>query len=128
MSSHLIESLLMQGRENAISAQKLCDIIGLSDTRHLRLLVERERQDGALILSYSGQGGGYYLPADGEQGREEMRQFCSLMLSRVSSSIQSTEFIRKALKQNPCQLDLFAPSNMKNENINHAEEKDSEQL
>lgn len=108
MSSRLIESLLMHGHENAIPAQKLCDIIGISDTRHLRHLVEQERQDGALILSTSGHGGGYYLPADGEQGREEMQRFCSLMLARVSSSVKSIEFIQRELQKNGDQLDLFA--------------------
>lgn len=110
MSSRFIESLLMHGHENAIPAQKLCDIIGLSDTRHLRHLVERERQDGALILSTSGHGGGYYLPADGEQGREEMQQFCSLMLSRVSSSVKAIEFVRRELQKNEDQLDMFSPA------------------
>lgn len=109
MSSHLVESQLMQGHENAIPAQKLCDIIGLSDTRYLRLLVERERQNGALILSTTGQGGGYFLPADGKQGQEEMQRFCSLILSRVSSSMKSIEFIRKELKSNSDQYDLFSP-------------------
>ena len=104
----LIESLLPHGAENAIPAEDLCNIMGYSDTRQLRHEVSRERERGALILSTTGQGGGYFLPADGEQGQEEMQRFCAYRLSNIRAAMKSIQHIQAEIAKNENQISLFS--------------------
>lgn len=56
---------LRRGKANAIPAQQLADAMGIRDTRYLRVLVERERRNGAVILSSTDAlHNGYYLPSN----------------------------------------------------------------
>ena len=92
----VIESLLHKGEENAIRAETLMDMIGESDRRQLSKMIEGERRNGALILS-SGRGG-YYLPADGAKGRDEMRRHLSALDHRAKSTLAVGKPVREALK------------------------------
>ena len=59
---------LGKGRENAIPARQLADAMEIRDTRYLRLLIERERRNGAIILSSTDElYNGYYLPGCPEE-------------------------------------------------------------
>ena len=70
----LVERNLHKGAENAITGSDLVKIIGCRSTRYLQTMISIERKNGALILSSSN---GYFLPDDGEKGREEIQQFVS---------------------------------------------------
>ena len=59
----------MTGAENAIPTRTLVKLTGLS-VRDLRAQVAREREAGALILAKGD--GGYFLPDEGEKGRDEL--------------------------------------------------------
>lgn len=92
----VIESLLNRGEENAMRAETIMDMIGERDRRKLSKMIESERHDGAMILS-SGRGG-YYLPADGEKGRAEMRRHLAALDSRAKSTLAVGKPVREALK------------------------------
>lgn len=66
-----ITDFLKCGEENAIRKEVLCRLLH-TDIRGLRQRVANERSKGVLILASPGKKGGYFLPASGEQGIEEM--------------------------------------------------------
>lgn len=90
------------GAENAISAPMLAKRLGCN-RRQLRQLIEWERDAGAVILSDSH---GYYRPADGETGREELIVFVGSMTSRAISILNSTRSARQALGVLPGQVEF----------------------
>lgn len=89
-----VASLLQEGRENAVGAEYLCLRLGLPSSRALRKEIERERREGALILSNM-EKGGYYLPGS----IEEVRDFKETMESRARSTFLSIRSARKYLKE-----------------------------
>ncbi len=93
----MIAELLWQGKENAISTQDLLTISGLRSARTMQSVIERERANGALILSTSKNGGGYYLPSDGEKGRMELLEFESTLKSRALNTLKTLGNVRRAL-------------------------------
>ena len=56
-----------------MASKVLADLVGASSVRDLQHMVAFERERGALILSTCK--GGYYRPADGEQGQREIAAF-----------------------------------------------------
>lgn len=64
---------MKKGKQNAIPSKQLAKMAGCGSVRELQALVSQERQQGAVILSTSRNGGGYYLPADAEKVREFVR-------------------------------------------------------
>ena len=69
-------------------------MIGCRSTRQLQLLVSKERQHGALILSSEE---GYYLPSDGMKGREELTRFIATYRSMALSTLKVLNAAKKAL-------------------------------
>ena len=59
-----ITDALPYGREQAISSKRLAEMLGFSTVRSLQTAIERERRAGAVILSTTNDGGGYYLSND----------------------------------------------------------------
>lgn len=75
---------LRPGRENAIPARQLAAIMGIKDTRYLRLLVERERRNGAVILSSMDDlHNGYYLPGN----QAEVDRYIAQQSKRVKTTM-----------------------------------------
>ncbi len=66
-----VEALLRKGSENMLRTSFLTAISGMT-RRQLQAEIIRERRMGIPILSSCHGEGGYYLPADGEQGRKEL--------------------------------------------------------
>ena len=64
----MIEAILPHGAENAVPARVLAEHFGFRSVRQLQKAVEAERRHGAIILTQTG--GGYYRPAEGEEGQE----------------------------------------------------------
>ena len=93
-----IEALLPRGEANAIEMKTLVHIVGAKSSRDLRLMIERERRDGALILSTVRGRGGYYLPAEGEAGKEELAAFERTTTARAVSLFSMLRYVRQALK------------------------------
>ena len=94
-----IADLLRRGEENAISSRMLLQISGIPSKRELSSEIERERLGGALILSSSKRGCGYFLPSEGEKGITEMRRFYNSCSARAKSTYCSLRFIRRAIKE-----------------------------
>ena len=92
-----IEKILPIGKENAISTPDLVRLIGVGNSRTLQAMIERERNDGALILSSSS--GGYYLPASGAQGRQEINAFYRTVYARAVHSLRTLKTARRALRE-----------------------------
>lgn len=78
----IVPQYLMQGAENAIKAPQLVLQMGLKSQKVLRYLIAEERERGALVLSSSS---GYYLPSDGEKGRQEIQSYIASMEKRARS-------------------------------------------
>lgn len=93
----MIAELLWQGKENAISVRDLTVISGFKNPRTVQRIIERERANGALILSTNQKDGGYYLPSDGEKGRMELLEFESTLKSRALNTLKTLGNVRRAL-------------------------------
>lgn len=87
-----IESLLEHGEENGIKSYALCKLAGIKETSELRKEIDRERKDGALILSSQH---GYYLPNTNEiEAEEEIEKF----VNRFDSIMRNNRMNVKAAK------------------------------
>lgn len=94
-----VEALLPQGEANAIRTRELVALTGYRTARALQAEIEAERRRGALILSSVRNGGGYFLPADGEQGREEISAFVRTLDARARKTQLALRSARRALRE-----------------------------
>lgn len=85
-----IADLLCRGQENAVSLQYLCSVTGL-DGRKIRRIVEKERRNGAPILSSAGGVTGYYLPGN----VEEVERFVKSMRSRAREITRTANAVKR---------------------------------
>lgn len=97
-NSGIVSSLLLQGKDNAIPASTLMDLLGVKK-RVLYSLIERERSDGAVILSRPDNGGGFFLPSDGEKGRAEIVDWLRTAETRAATSFKTCRSAREAIKK-----------------------------
>lgn len=91
----MIVEFLKAGKDNAIPSKQLAKIASCGSVRELQALVSHERQQGAVILSTSRNGGGYYLPADAE----EVREFIRTLDARARHTFLALRSARKYLKE-----------------------------
>lgn len=80
-----------RGRNKAIAAQSLANIIGISD-RRLRAEIADLRAAGTIICSCSR---GYYIPAT----RDEIQEFINIMDAHAKSCFRAVKSARAALKE-----------------------------
>lgn len=99
MQDFLIRDLLPHGEKNAIKSRELLIITGFKTVRELQSEIERERCNGAVILSKAHDGGGYFLPSDGEAGKEELERFIATVSARARHSFRSLKAARRALNE-----------------------------
>jgi hypothetical protein len=90
-----ITDCLLHGRENAIPARRLADLLELKNTRDLRYLVDTERVNGAVILACDA---GYYLP-DENGDLSDVKCFIARMDSRVRSNLAYTASAKAYLRE-----------------------------
>ena len=90
-----VAAFLRTGRKNAVSSADLITLLDLSSQRELRALVSREREAGEIILSDSS---GYYLPASGEEGLQEIRECVMTLMAKGFSTIKAARAIWKPLR------------------------------
>ena len=95
----IIAELLPHGEENAVTTKELLRLTGYRERRDMTKQIERERLAGALILSKCSDGGGYYLPAEGAAGTEELRVFKRTLEARAKSTFRVLKAARSALKE-----------------------------
>ena len=93
----MIYSLLLEGAENAIPSKELARMAGLRSVRQLQDEIAQERDAGAVILSTCRNGGGYYLPAEGDTGRREIEEYVRTLKSRALNTLRAIRSARAAL-------------------------------
>ena len=91
----MVIDFLKRGKENAIPSRAFAKMVGCKNVRDLQTLVSQERQQGAVILSTSQGGGGYYLPADAG----EVREFVRTLDARARHTFLALRSARKKLKE-----------------------------
>lgn len=89
------------GKENAISAQELCDHLGFNSIRELQHEISRERKAGAVILSTCQEGGGYFIPSNDQ----EVRQFVRTLENRAKNTFEVLRSARSFLRQQEQSID-----------------------
>lgn len=92
-----IEALLPHGEGNAVPARTLAELTGAGSVRLLQREIEKERAAGALILSTTRGTGGYYLPREGPEGRQEINAFIRTLTARASNTFRTLRAAKKAL-------------------------------
>lgn len=99
-----VEALLLRGEGNAIPTARLMQLAGFRYQRELRLAIEQERRNGALILSTVRGHGGYYLPStDPDEARAEIADFVRTVQSRALNSLLILQAAKVALGVMPGQ-------------------------
>ena len=92
------------GRQCAISREALVEQLKFENVRSLRAEIARERKRGSLILSSTQAHGGYFLPSDGEQGRQELLTFVQSCHNRAVNVFSISKAARQALQIDEGQL------------------------
>lgn len=87
-----VESVLQKGEGSAIPSDELVRLMGYRSVRELQKQIEKERAQGALILSSSS--GGYFLPAD----RAEVERYILTLRRRALSTLRTLRAARQALR------------------------------
>ena len=95
--------VLPKGAENAIKTAELCRMMGIKDARALRKLISDERALGAVVLSCDG---GYFLPDDGEKGRQEAAAFIATVTAKGASTIRAVRSAQAFLDGLPGQIEI----------------------
>lgn len=98
-----LADILPKGAEHGIKTADLKLLLGLRDTRAVRRFISAARSAGAVILSGDT---GYYLPDDGEKGRQEAEIFVSTVTAKGVSTIRATESAKAFLDILPGQLGI----------------------
>ena len=98
----MIKELLNAGIKNKTTKAELITVLGLSE-RDLVRQVHNERKAGALILSTTANGGGYYLPAN----KAEINDYVKSMENRAVNTFIAIRAARAALKENDAQLTVL---------------------
>lgn len=91
----MVKEVLETGKENALSPEYLASILKLGTTRALQKQVEKERREGAVILSSSVPPGGYYLPGS----RREVVEFIRTLENRADGTLEALDSARKYLQE-----------------------------
>lgn len=87
--------LLLEGETMAIPANDLMKLAGYKNQRSMRVAVDREREQGLLVLASEA---GYYRPAAGDRGIAEIRRFLRRQDARAASNRRTTRRIREYLR------------------------------
>ena len=91
----MVEEVLKTGQRNALSPEYLAKRLNLGTVRALQKQVEKERWEGAVILSTSIPPGGYYLP----ENEREVRQFIRTLENRADNTLGALKSARAYLEK-----------------------------
>ena len=90
-----ISGFLFQGRDHATSSKALILLLGLSSQRELCSIIAKARENGEIILSNSN---GYFLPSDGEDGLNEIRDCISTLRAKGISTLRTASALNRPLR------------------------------
>lgn len=93
----MVEKFLLEGKQNAIKSHKLANLTGCKSVRELQEVIAAERAAGAVILSTCQNGGGYFLPSEGDTC--EVREFITTLERRAKNTLVAIESAEAYLKQ-----------------------------
>ncbi|MDY4404213.1 hypothetical protein [Blautia sp.] len=91
----MVEEILKTGRKNSLSPEYLAARLNLGTVRALQKQVEKERREGAVILSSSAPPGGYYLPGN----RYEVEKFIRTLENRADGTLEALNSARRYLQE-----------------------------
>lgn len=91
----MVKEILKTGKANALSPEYLAARLNLGTVRALQKQVEKERREGAVILSSSVPPGGYYLPG----GRREVTEFIRTLEKRAGGTLEALNSARRYLQE-----------------------------
>lgn len=94
-----VAGLLHRGADNAITTKELLRRSGFSTARELQQEIREERDAGAVILSKTNAGGGYFLPSEGEKGTAEIEAFIKTLHARAANTFAALKAAKAALKE-----------------------------
>ena len=86
----MISDYLLEGAENAQTAQDLARLLGIS-SREITATIGKERLAGKPICASSGANPGYYLAAN----RQEMKDFCRNLEHRIGEVTKTLHACKK---------------------------------
>ena len=89
-----IQAFLLEAEANAIPMRELAKLMGVSE-RQVRKLAERERQNGAFVISSDK---GYFLLSS-ENPKYELNRYIHRMNARVSSNRKAIRAMKKRLEE-----------------------------
>lgn len=92
----MVEEVLKTGQCNALSPEYLTERLNLGTVRALQKQVEKERREGAVILSTSIPPGGYYLPENAGEIRKFIRTLENTADNTLGSLKSAREYLEKA--------------------------------
>lgn len=96
-NEELILVQIKQGAQNAIIGRELARLTSLPP-RKVRRLIQGMRDASIPILSDMEQGGGYYLPADGEEGERELERFIRQQRAQAFRRLKTVSVIMNPQK------------------------------
>ena len=100
-----IEAILRRGEEGKLRTSFLTAITGMSK-RQLQAEITKEREAGVPILSTCRGEGGYFLPAEGEQGQKEIEACLRTLRARAIRTLKAVKAIQEATQNLEGQLTI----------------------
>lgn len=94
----MIAELLKEGRENARTGRKLCELLNIT-IRELTAGIERERRQGQPICASTGSNPGYFLAAN----KEEMQHYCNSLHKRAGEIHKTRRACIKTIENLPAE-------------------------
>lgn len=91
----IVADVLPRGKENAVSAEVLCNRLGFETVREMQKEIARERAAGAVIIFACQEDGGYFLPGN----VREVRAFIKTLESRGKNTLMALKSARELLWQ-----------------------------
>jgi len=92
-----IFDLLPKGEANAIPSRQLAELVGAPSVRELQNRISADREGGALILSTCRNGGGYFKPSDGAEGRAEIERYIRTLRARALNTLRALSGAKAAI-------------------------------
>lgn len=93
-----ISDFLSKGKENAVTAKELCNILDIKE-RDLTQAIERERRQGQPICASCGKVPGYFLAAN----KAEMQEYCDSLYRRAGEIHKTRKACIVTLKELPAE-------------------------
>ena len=103
-----IYDILPVGEENAIPGEEIERRLGIT-RRERRAMAAQELENGLFVLYTTTRPGGYFRPAEGEKGRQELARFYHREQARGLASLRKLAAVGAALAQCGDQTTLDSP-------------------